>query len=155
MKPKKNIAVVVAVKFSVALFLMFLAYGAILLTMWHYYDPGLLAPWLILLAYVIISLSELMLSPVGLAAATQLSQPQVVSTMMGVFFVSLGAGGFLSGKLADVTALHGKSHSLATMKLDYFHAFEKLTAMAFGAFVVALIVAGIIYLLTHRSARAA
>ena len=154
MKPK-NIAVVVAVKFSVALFLMFLAYGSILLTMQHYTQPGLLAPWLILLAYLIISLSELMLSPVGLAAATQLSRPQVVSTMMGVFFVSLGAGGFLSGKLADVAALHGKSHSLAAMKLDYFHAFEKLTTMAFGAFIVGLIVAGIIYLITHRFARTA
>ncbi len=52
-----------------------------------------------------ISLAELLLSPVGLSAITVLADKNKVSTMMGIFFVSLGIGGFLSGKLADLTAI--------------------------------------------------
>ena len=53
-----------------------------------------------------ISVAELLLSPVGLAAITTLASRRKVSTMMGIFFVSLGIGGFLSGKLAYLTAIN-------------------------------------------------
>lgn len=148
---QKNVALVSGVKFVISMALMFLAYILIWFAMYHSYQKvGFALPWIILLAYLTISLSELMLSPVGLAAVTYLANPKVVSTMMGVFFVSLGTGGFLAGKLAAVASIHKHTKNLMQIKLDYFHAFSKLTTLTFIAFLITCVVCFFIWLLMRK-----
>jgi len=51
--------------------------------------------------YLIHTLAELCLSPVGLSAMTKLAPPRLVSQMMGVWFLGASIGNFLGGKAAS------------------------------------------------------
>jgi POT family proton-dependent oligopeptide transporter len=126
----RNAAYAISIKFTIAIACMFLAYSVILITS-NNNSENLLSPWPILFAYVLISLAELMLSPIGLSAVTRLGNSQVVSTLMGVFFVSLGIGGFLSGQLSKIVSSEPESSSLIHLKESYFHGFSALTWMLF------------------------
>lgn len=83
----------------------------------------LISPLLLLPAYLMLSIAELMLSPVGLSAITWLAARNKVSTMMGIFYVSLGVGGFLSGKIATISAIPSGNFAIEMVKAQYMHAF--------------------------------
>lgn len=123
-------------KFVMAMMCMVLAYITIVLTC--HLDPTsqLLSPLPIILAYVMISLAELLLSPVGLSAITTLASPKRVSTMMGIFLVSLGIGGFLSGKLAELTAIPAGEDSITALKINYTASFTQLLIILCVATVI-------------------
>jgi POT family proton-dependent oligopeptide transporter len=57
------------------------------------------ALWLISL-YLIQTLGELCLSPMGLSVYTKLAPTRMVGLMMGVWFLSISLGSFLAGKVA-------------------------------------------------------
>ncbi|MCH9689981.1 MAG: oligopeptide:H+ symporter [Gammaproteobacteria bacterium] len=114
-------------KFLLSMVVMTLAYALIVLVSHvSLQSDQLLSPLWIIPAYLLISLAELLLSPVGLSAVTLLANRKHVSTMMGIFFVSLGTGGFLSGKLASLTALPLGELSRLQIKLHYAEAFTKI-----------------------------
>jgi POT family proton-dependent oligopeptide transporter len=52
--------------------------------------------------YLVHTLAELCLSPVGLSSITKLSPPQIVSRMMGVWFLGASVGNFLGGQAASL-----------------------------------------------------
>ena len=107
-------------KFLLAMIVMTFAYVLIVFVAHvSVQTQGLLSPLWIIPAYLMISLAELLLSPVGLCAITVLANRNRVSTMMGIFFVSLGIGGFLSGKLATITAIPQGDLSLLAIKQHY------------------------------------
>ena len=58
--------------------------------------------WLILL-YLLHTMGELCISPVGLSMTTKLSVPSVVGMMMGCWFLASAAGNFVSGQIAAMT----------------------------------------------------
>lgn len=114
-------------KFVSAMVFMCLAY--LLITFICYSSQGssaLLLPLYFIPAFLLISIAELLLSPVGLAAITVLACRKKVSTMMGIFFVSLGIGGYLSGKLASLTAVDSENLSIIELKAHYTHSFSIL-----------------------------
>lgn len=114
-------------KFVLAMIFMTLAYGLITFVCVTDSHSHLLSPWLFIPAYLLISIAELLLSPVGLSAITVLASRRKVSTMMGIFFVSLGIGGFLSGKLANLTSVEGGSTmSVSLLKMHYAQSFTQL-----------------------------
>ena len=59
--------------------------------------------WLAL-AYVVHSVAELFLSPIGLSMITKLSVERVVGLMMGVWFLSSALAHSLAGQIAKLTA---------------------------------------------------
>jgi POT family proton-dependent oligopeptide transporter len=75
--------------------------------------------------YLLHTIGELCLSPVGLSAMTKLAPTRVVSLMMGVWFLAASVGNFLAGSVA------GFYESFETPTL--------LTAVAAGALIVAAI----------------
>jgi len=93
-------------------------------------NPALLLPLYFIPAYLMLSIAELLLSPVGLSIITLLASRRQVSTMMGVFFVSLGIGAFLSGKLASLTAVNPTDLSIAVLKSHYTMTFSKILFLA-------------------------
>lgn len=116
-------------KFLYAMILMSLAYTLTTGILYFNLGFGLLSPLLIIPVYLIISAAEILLSPVGLAAITLLSSPKRVSTMMGIFFVSIGTGAFLSGKLATLTAIPTTDASIDMLKHFYFIGFCKMLGL--------------------------
>lgn len=113
-------------KFLLSLIFMCFAYGLVTLICTKSHNSQLLAAWYFIPAYLLISIAELLLSPVGLSAITILASRKKVSTMMGIFFVSLGIGGFLSGKLAALTAINPQYLSIVELKTHYAHSFLQL-----------------------------
>lgn len=61
--------------------------------------------WWLVLAYFILEIGEMCLSPVGLSAVTQLSVPRVVSLMMGTWFLATAFSELLAHKLATLASV--------------------------------------------------
>lgn len=138
-------------KFLLAMFFMLLAYGIIVFSCLESSSTQLLSPLLLIPAYLMISVAELLLSPVGLAAMTILASRSKVSTMMGIFFVSLGIGAFLSGKLAFLTAVNNpESIPLLELKAHYAHAFGNLFIILIAMTVVCFILNMVIKKLLNK-----
>lgn len=123
-------------KFLLAMILMSLAYGLITAVTHIHTSSALLTPLYFIPIYLLISLAELLLSPVGLAAVSLLASNKKVSTMVGIFLVSLGVGGFLSGKLAILTAVPPGEISIIDLKAHYAVAFSHLLWILLGATLV-------------------
>ncbi len=120
-------------KFLLSMCVMTLTYALIVLVAHvSLRSELLLSPLWIIPAYLLISLAELLLSPIGLCAITLLSSRKRVSTMMGIFFVSLGIGGFLSGKLAKLTAIPLGEPSLLEIKAHYAISFTTIFGILFA-----------------------
>lgn len=148
---EKNVAYAVSIKFTLSICLILIAYGVIL---WVSADTSsaLISVLPILGAYLMISLAELLLSPIGLSAVTQLASQKVVSTMMGIFLVSLGVGGFLSGKLAELAVIDDMTQSLVQIKNQYFAGFQILVLILMGVLVFTCLLAFLIRRLTQTYA---
>lgn len=136
-------------KFVLSMVCMLIAYGIITCVChFSYLSSALMSPLYIIPAYLMISLAELLLSPVGLSAITILASRKKVSTMMGIFFVSLGIGGYLSGKLAGLTAIPIGETSTEVLKAHYASSFTHLLCILFGTTLVCFVLNWVIKYLT-------
>jgi POT family proton-dependent oligopeptide transporter len=144
-KSKKHVAISTATKFTLSLFLMLIAYLLIIFSMHGVKGNVRIEPTFILLGYSVIAGAELLLSPVGIAAFTVLARPKRVSTMMGIFFISLGLGGFFSGYLAKLSSVNSAQTSLLLLRENYEHAFVILAMLLFGALCIGIAFTWIIH----------
>ncbi|WP_420144327.1 peptide MFS transporter [Sphingobium sp.] len=86
-------------KFGLAI--MQVGAGFLLLTGAGMLFPGVKMPMLfIILLYMLHTMGELCLSPVGLAAMSRLSPPRMLGLMMGTWFLATAGGNFMSGVIA-------------------------------------------------------
>jgi POT family proton-dependent oligopeptide transporter len=60
------------------------------------------SPWWLTATYLLHTIGELCLSPVGLSAMTKLAPARICGLMMGVWFLSISVGDYISGRLASV-----------------------------------------------------
>jgi POT family proton-dependent oligopeptide transporter len=75
---------------------------------------GLIPFWPLVMCYVMQTLGELCLSPIGLSMVTKLAPPKLVGFAMGGWFLSLAVGGNLSGIFASrVAGEHGLTAAAA------------------------------------------
>jgi POT family proton-dependent oligopeptide transporter len=113
-------------KFSLGLLLVGL--GFLLLVPAAYMSAGgaTVSPWWLIGTYLLHTLGELCLSPVGLSAMTKLAPVRIAGLMMGLWFVSISIGDYLAGKAASFY----ESMPLTTL-------FGSVAAFAIGAAMVA------------------
>jgi POT family proton-dependent oligopeptide transporter len=65
-------------------------------------DGVKVAPWWLVVTYLLHTFGELSLSPVGLSATTKLAPTRVVGLMMGVFYLAISVGNFIGGRLSSL-----------------------------------------------------
>lgn len=109
-------------KFVYAMIFLTVSFGLFTVVCYSSTTNILFSPLYFIPAYLFFAVAELLLSPVGLATVTLLSDNRNVSTMTGIFFVTLGLGGFLSGKLAALTSVTEhwtNTPSTGELKLHY------------------------------------
>jgi POT family proton-dependent oligopeptide transporter len=133
---KQETAIRVSTKFFIAIVSIAMAYCCIIFSIWVTPGLQLISPLLIIPAYLLISISELLLSPVGLSMVTVLADRKRVSTLMGVFFVSLSLGGYLSGLLAKITNLDPRLTDITIIKTHYLQGFSLLFIILLLSIVV-------------------
>lgn len=130
-------------KFSLSLF--FAGIGFLILTSSTYFPDrlGFVHPLWIFSAYLLITIGELLLSPIGLSAVTALAPSHLVSLMMGIWFVATGFGGIFAGLIAQLADVPKTITHNAEKMLIYQHAFLTYACLAFiTAFVLFLIYIG-------------
>ncbi len=104
----------------------------------HPGDDGLAGLWSIVLAYFILEVGEMLISPIGLAAVTTLSLPRVVSLMMGVWFLASAFGEIAAGRLGALSAMPEDTTTVDALAI-YGELFWVLTWIGLGTGVVVLL----------------
>ena len=100
---KRNMEPSTPIKFSIGI--IFVGLGFLALVYGMRSSEGLQTGifWIILI-YLLHTLGELCLSPVGLSSVTKLSPQRIVGFMMGMWFFASAAGNYVAGLIATATA---------------------------------------------------
>lgn len=133
----------VPVKFAIALMgvgagFLFLVWGASMV------GPTFkVAIWWLAGLYLIHSIAELCISPVGLSMITKLSIARVVGLMMGVWFLSISVAQYVAGivaQIASVDTVGGQVTNLSVSLATYTHTFVTIgwIAVALGIALLAI-----------------
>jgi POT family proton-dependent oligopeptide transporter len=132
-------------KFGLGLIFNGLGFAVLMYALSHLLGgQGLIPFWPLVLCYVLQTVGELCLSPIGLSMVTKLAPPRLVGLAMGGWFLSLAVGGNLSGLLAG--RISGESGMTAASALDGFTFSFWLLA---GAGVFLLLISPLINKLMH------
>jgi len=132
-------------KFGLGLIFNGLGFAVLMYALSRLLDvQGLIPFWPLVLCYVLQTVGELCLSPIGLSMVTKLAPPRLVGLAMGGWFLSLAVGGNLSGLLAG--RISGESGMTAASALDGFTFSFWLLA---GAGVLLLLISPLINRLMH------
>ncbi len=133
----------IPVKFGIALVgvgagFLFLVFGA------RFAGPDFkVAIWWLAGLYLIHSMAELCISPVGLSMITKLSIARIVGMMMGVWFLSISVAQYIGGIVAQVASVSTVGGEVTNLKLSldtYTGVFQTigLAAAAIGLVLLAL-----------------
>jgi POT family proton-dependent oligopeptide transporter len=98
---KKKLNPRTSIKFALGLFFGALAFF-IMIQASNAAKTGLVSPFWLVAVYLVLTLGELMLSPIGLSMITKLANPKLVSVVMGLWMASFAAGNFMAGMLKSI-----------------------------------------------------
>ncbi len=100
---------------------------------------GMAGFWWFILAYLVLEIGEMALSPIGLSAVTTLSVPRVVSLMMGVWFLASAFGEMIAGRFGTMASME-KGTAVADALNIYADVFATLgwVGVGFAALMFAL-----------------
>ena len=100
--------------------------------------------WWLVLAYFVLEIGEMCLSPIGLSAVTQLSVARVVGLMMGGFWLATAYSEMLAaefGKLASLDIPESGAIDMASAASKYGDLFQLLMWIGLGSALVFLVLA--------------
>ncbi|MFA5504697.1 MAG: oligopeptide:H+ symporter [Vulcanimicrobiota bacterium] len=104
----KNIEPNIPVKFSLGLTQLGLGFGAFYIGAQQATEQGMVWMGWLVLGYMLHTTGELCISPVGLSMVTKLSPANIVSTVMGSWFLALAFSNYLAAVIAQFTGVsHG------------------------------------------------
>jgi POT family proton-dependent oligopeptide transporter len=98
-------------------------------------DEAAKVSWLVLtLCYLIHTMGELCLSPIGLSMVTKLARPQEVGLAMGGWFLSIGTANYLAGRIAAVATAGSKEGPSSSASY-----LETFTQLSWGGIIIAAV----------------
>ena len=142
----------IPVKFGVALMgvgagFLFLVWGS------HFAGPDFkVGLWWLAGLYLIHSMAELCISPVGLSMITKLSIPRIVGLMMGTWFLSIAVAQYVAGVVAQFASVETVAGEVTNLKLSletYVGVFQTIGLVAAGIGAVLLVLAWPLQRLMH------
>ena len=149
---KRNMEPSTPIKFSIGIILVGLGFLALVYGMRS--SEGLQTGvfWIILI-YLLHTLGELCLSPVGLSSVTKLSPQRIVGFMMVMWFFASAAGNYVAGLIARATASDssGVSNDVfdLTQKQSFMDVYTDVGLMAIGCGIFLAILTPILKKLMH------
>ncbi|WP_256645217.1 peptide MFS transporter [Thermomonas paludicola] len=108
--------------------------------------------WWLVLAYLVLEVGEMCLSPIGLSAVTQLSVAKVVGLMMGGFWLATAYSEVLAaqfGKLASLDIPEGGTIDMAQAAMKYGDLFQLLLWIGLGSALLFLLLAPLLRRMMH------
>jgi proton-dependent oligopeptide transporter, POT family len=110
-------------------------------------DNGLTPLWTFIFAYLVMTIGELCLSPIGLSMVTKLTPGRLHGVMMGTWFLASAYGqygaGLIGSKLAKVDTSIKNPTNLDKLE-QYTNGYESIAYIALGAGVVLLLISPIL-----------
>jgi proton-dependent oligopeptide transporter, POT family len=136
---KRNLEPPIPVKFAIALMLvgcgfLFLVFG----TSFHDADYRVGLWWLAGL-YVIHSIAELCISPVGLSMIAKLSIARGVGMMMGVWFLSISVAQYVAGVVAQFASVETVGGQVTNLQVSLQTYAATFTTVAWVAIIAGLV----------------
>lgn len=130
-------------KMAIGLIFAGLAFVPMLMAAQQAGATGVMASvWWLVLAYFILEIGEMCLSPIGLSAVTQLSVARVVGLMMGAFWLATAYSEVLAaqfGKLASLELVEGGTIDMAEAASKYGELFWLMLWVGVGSGVLFLV----------------
>ena len=87
-------------KFTLGLIFLGLGFAVMIVAAQRSQAGVLVSPMWLVLTYLLHTIGELCLSPVGLSTVTKLAPQRMVGQMMGVWFMSISLGNLIAGRVA-------------------------------------------------------
>jgi POT family proton-dependent oligopeptide transporter len=141
---KRNLNPSTPVKFAIGVSFAGLGFLVLVAGMKLSGDAGLTAVYFIFLIYLIHTLGELMVSPVGLSVVTKLAPAKAVGMTMGAWFLYSGLSNYLAGIIASTTGaetIGGQITDVVSAKATYASVYTQVGYIAIGVALVMLVVA--------------
>ena len=140
---KRGIEPGIPIKFGIALIGVGLGF---LVLVWgtHFAGPDAkVALWWLALLYLIHSIAELCISPVGLSMITKLSIARIVGMMMGMWYLSISMAQYIGGAIAQVASVATVGGEVTNPRLSletYAGVFQTIgiVAVVIGAVLLAI-----------------
>ena len=130
-------------KFSLGLIQLGLGFGAFWVGAQLAGDRGMVTLTWLLLGYMLQTTGELCLSPVGLSVMTKLAPKQLVSTLMGAWFLATAFSQYLAAIISQFTGVtHGGGDKGPAAPIDTLHTYGDV----FKIIAISAIVAGLVCL---------
>ena len=149
---KRNMEPSTPIKFSIGI--IFVGLGFLALVYGMKSSEGLQTGvfWIILI-YLLHTLGELCLSPVGLSSVTKLSPQRIVGFMMGMWFFASAAGNYVAGLIAKATASESSGNSSEIFdniqKQSFMDVYTDVGLMAIGCGILLAVITPILKKLMH------
>ena len=144
---RRGIEPSIPIKFAVALAGVGLGFLALV---WGtaYAGPDFkVSVWWLALLYLIHSMAELCISPVGLSMITKLSIARVVGLMMGLWFLSISCAQYVAGVVAQVASVETVGGQVTNLRLSletYAGVFQAIGFVSIGIGAVLFVLSPLI-----------
>lgn len=137
-------------KFGIGLLLVALSYGVLVYAIGHFQQAdGRISWWPLALCYLLQTLGELALMPIGYALVGQLAAPEEASLAMGGWFFGVALAYQLAGWIATQTIQTPTAGSAASGMADYARVYGQVFVWGIAVALVFLLTAPWIRRLTH------
>jgi proton-dependent oligopeptide transporter, POT family len=103
--------------------------------------------WWLALLYLIHSMAELCISPVGLSMITKLSIARIVGMMMGVWFLSISVAQYVAGVVAQVASVETVGGQVTNLKVSldtYTGVFTTIGEISIGVGILLFVISPLI-----------
>ncbi len=143
------------VKFALGVFMAGLGFYVLVAGI-NISGTALVAVYFVFLIYLIHTLGELMLSPVGLSAITKLAPARVVGMTMGAWFLFSGLSNYVAGLIASATGaqtIGGQIVDPVAAKAGYAEVYSSVGLVAMGIALVMLLISPVIKTLMGSAAK--
>jgi POT family proton-dependent oligopeptide transporter len=150
---KKGIQINIPTQFALALFFIGVAFALLPLSIRYANTAGLVNPLWIVLSYVLQSIGELLISPIGYAMIGSLAPASLQGVMMGMWMLNTGVGATLSSYSSNLMINNQDSTSPLLTNGGYSHVFLMLGLFAiFSSFVLFILIPKLRELMYERKA---
>lgn len=146
---KRKVEPNTVIKFGLGFIFLALAFYVFYYTRFFADAQGFTSLNVFTLAYLVITIGELCLSPIGLSLMTKLAPQRLHGMMMGMWFLASAYGQYAAGILGAGMATADEKASLTTKLMSYTDGYKHLALYALIAGVVLIIVSPILRKLMH------